>query len=120
MKELAKELNYIPIVHRLLMANIYSSIDTIPKDELVMNLCDGSDIDGMPGITFIKQLTNKFNRFRSICRYPMNTRLYRTKSPFNSSSCLLGDDGVQVYRRMQFQVYKEYSDKRWNEKTLYR
>lgn len=46
---LANDLNFIPIVHRLLMSNITFEINTIPKDELVMNLCDGSDIDGMPG-----------------------------------------------------------------------
>lgn len=49
LEQLAAELHFIPVMHRLVMDNIKSTIDTIPKDELVFNVCDGSDIDGMPG-----------------------------------------------------------------------
>ncbi len=38
-----------PIIHRLRMNNIHSTIDSIPVEELTMNLCDGCDIDGVPG-----------------------------------------------------------------------
>ncbi len=46
---LAKELAFEPNIHRLKLSNIESIINTIPKNELIMNLCDGSDLDGVPG-----------------------------------------------------------------------
>ncbi|KAJ3042362.1 hypothetical protein HDV00_007496 [Rhizophlyctis rosea] len=46
---MATALEFQPRVHRMKMANIHEICDTLPKEELVMNLCDGSDIDGVPG-----------------------------------------------------------------------
>ena len=46
---LVNELEFNPIIHKLTIKNSFRLIDTIPKDELVLNLCDGCDIDGLPG-----------------------------------------------------------------------
>ena len=46
---LTRELDFTPCIHRLLLSNITSKIDEIPHDELILNLCDGSDVDGVPG-----------------------------------------------------------------------
>ena len=45
---LAKELGYTPIIHKLVLGNMHQVIGVIPNDELIMNVCDGSDIDGVP------------------------------------------------------------------------
>ncbi len=41
---LAKELGYKPIIHKLVLSNISQVIDSIPEGELIMNVCDGSDV----------------------------------------------------------------------------
>ena len=48
LSNLAKELGYIPIIHKLVLKNTTKVIDSIPDGELIMNVCDGSDIDGVP------------------------------------------------------------------------
>ncbi len=48
LESLAKELDFFPIIHRLLLNNMTQIIDSIPRDEIIMNVCDGSDIDGVP------------------------------------------------------------------------
>lgn len=40
---------FIPILHKLLLSNMHAIIDSIPRGELIFNLCDGSDVDGVPG-----------------------------------------------------------------------
>jgi hypothetical protein len=46
---LTKELNFIPVLHKLVLSNIHSEIDSIPFGELIFNVCDGCDVDGVPG-----------------------------------------------------------------------
>ncbi|KAJ3123330.1 hypothetical protein HK098_002021 [Nowakowskiella sp. JEL0407] len=58
---LATDLFFQPVIHRLTISNFGEFISTIPKLELVLNLCDGSDIDGVPGPSVAEYLeTNKF------------------------------------------------------------
>jgi hypothetical protein len=49
LQNLTKELELIPVIHRMLLSNMNNIIDSLPYDELILNLCDGSDIDGVPG-----------------------------------------------------------------------
>jgi uncharacterized protein YjgD (DUF1641 family) len=44
LSSLAKELEYKPIIHKLVLNNIKQVIDSIPEGELIMNVCDGSDV----------------------------------------------------------------------------
>ncbi|KAJ1565410.1 hypothetical protein HK096_002949 [Nowakowskiella sp. JEL0078] len=46
---LATDLAFHPIIHRMSIINHEAEISSIPLHELIMNLCDGSDIDGVPG-----------------------------------------------------------------------
>jgi uncharacterized protein YjgD (DUF1641 family) len=50
---LAIELEYSPVIHKLVMSNIKQVIDSIPDGELIMNVCDGSDIDGVPVFLYL-------------------------------------------------------------------
>ncbi|KAJ3085195.1 hypothetical protein HK102_000223 [Quaeritorhiza haematococci] len=49
LKTLATDLQFEPKIHRMKISNIPAEVDEISSDELIMNLCDGSDIDGVPG-----------------------------------------------------------------------
>lgn len=49
LRTLARELDFDPVIHLLRLSNIEAELDTIPPEELIMNVCDGSDIDGVPG-----------------------------------------------------------------------
>ncbi|KAJ3021822.1 hypothetical protein HKX48_007705 [Thoreauomyces humboldtii] len=49
LKKLATDLNFVPIIHLMKLKEIETVIESIPVEELVMNLCDGSDVDGVPG-----------------------------------------------------------------------
>jgi hypothetical protein len=49
LENITKELELIPVVHRLLLSNMTAIIDSLPFNELILNLCDGSDVDGVPG-----------------------------------------------------------------------
>jgi hypothetical protein len=44
LSSLAQELEYKPIIHKLVLNNIKQVIDSIPECELIMNVCDGSDV----------------------------------------------------------------------------
>ncbi|TPX58080.1 D-alanine---D-alanine ligase [Powellomyces hirtus] len=49
LKTLATDLQFDPVIHLMHLSGIEAEIQTIPSDELIMNVCDGSDIDGVPG-----------------------------------------------------------------------
>jgi hypothetical protein len=49
LESLAKDLEFEPVLRKLLLSNIHATIDSIPSGELILNLCDGCDIDGVPG-----------------------------------------------------------------------
>ena len=53
LSNLAIELGYSPVIHKLVISNTQKVIDSIPDGELIMNVCDGSDIDGVPVLYFI-------------------------------------------------------------------
>ncbi|KND03270.1 uncharacterized protein SPPG_02320 [Spizellomyces punctatus DAOM BR117] len=59
LKTLATELEFDPVVHLLRLSNIEAQIDEIPLDDLIMNVCDGSDIDGVPGPSVAAYLEKK-------------------------------------------------------------
>jgi D-alanine-D-alanine ligase-like ATP-grasp enzyme len=44
------------VIHLLRMRDFPQIVDKIPKGETIMNLCDGSDIDGVPGPCVTKYL----------------------------------------------------------------
>ncbi|KAJ3056473.1 hypothetical protein HK097_006792 [Rhizophlyctis rosea] len=61
LKGLATALEFTPAIHRVKMSNIHQICDSLPREELVMNLCDGSDIDGVPGpsvAAYLEKLTH--------------------------------------------------------------
>ncbi|TPX30710.1 D-alanine---D-alanine ligase [Synchytrium microbalum] len=47
--QLAEDLNFAPVIHKMTLTNMLEEIDGIPLDELVFNLCDGCDLDGVCG-----------------------------------------------------------------------
>lgn len=58
-RNLAKDIGLEPIMVALKMKTIQAQIDEIPLGETVLNLCDGSDIDGVPGPSVAKYLEHK-------------------------------------------------------------
>ncbi|KAI8820760.1 uncharacterized protein EV422DRAFT_530069 [Fimicolochytrium jonesii] len=59
LKTLATEIGFEPVVHLLQLGNIEREIDLIDLEELIMNVCDGSDIDGVPGPSVAAYLEKK-------------------------------------------------------------
>ncbi|KAJ3189813.1 hypothetical protein HDU85_000097 [Gaertneriomyces sp. JEL0708] len=56
---LARDLNFEPVIHLMRLSNIEAEIDDIPSEDLIMNVCDGSDIDGVPGPSVAAYLEKK-------------------------------------------------------------
>lgn len=46
---LARVLHFSPCLHALSLSNMADKLSKIPVSELILNVCDGSDIDGVPG-----------------------------------------------------------------------
>ncbi|KAJ3098643.1 hypothetical protein HDU96_010992 [Phlyctochytrium bullatum] len=59
LRELAKQLYFEPNIHLITLKNYRADIDTIPLAELVFNLCDGCDVDGLPGPCVAEYLEEK-------------------------------------------------------------
>ncbi|KAJ3409406.1 CDC5 cell division cycle 5-like protein [Chytridiales sp. JEL 0842] len=49
LKVLASDLSFEPVIHLITVKNYKDDIATIPFTDLIFNLCDGCDVDGMPG-----------------------------------------------------------------------
>ncbi|KAJ3157036.1 hypothetical protein HDU89_002446 [Geranomyces variabilis] len=49
LKQLATDLQFDPVIHLMRLDETEKELKNVPIDELVMNVCDGSDIDGVPG-----------------------------------------------------------------------
>ncbi|KAJ3154532.1 hypothetical protein HDU86_004661 [Geranomyces michiganensis] len=49
LKTLATDLQFDPVIHLMRLNETESELKDVATDELVMNVCDGSDIDGVPG-----------------------------------------------------------------------
>ncbi|KAI8810440.1 hypothetical protein BJ742DRAFT_177102 [Cladochytrium replicatum] len=59
LRQLSRDLDFDPVIHRMTLENKQAEIDGIPEEELIMNLCDGSDIDGVPGPSVAEHLESK-------------------------------------------------------------
>ncbi|KAI8908900.1 hypothetical protein EDD86DRAFT_206360 [Gorgonomyces haynaldii] len=49
LETLSREMGLDPVIHKLQMSTIESTIKQLPVDALILNLCDGCDTDGVPG-----------------------------------------------------------------------
>ncbi|KAI9100431.1 hypothetical protein DFS34DRAFT_592328 [Phlyctochytrium arcticum] len=59
LRTLAEELEFVPDIHLMRLTGIEAEIDQIPIDDLIMNVCDGCDIDGVPGPSVAAYLEKK-------------------------------------------------------------
>ncbi|KAJ3214385.1 Mitochondrial intermediate peptidase [Dinochytrium kinnereticum] len=59
LKQLSQQLFFEPVVHLITLKNSRQEIDQIPLEELVFNLCDGCDVDGLPGPSVARYLEEK-------------------------------------------------------------
>ncbi|KAJ3128394.1 hypothetical protein HK101_005407, partial [Irineochytrium annulatum] len=56
---LSEQLSFKPNVHLITLKNFKADIDSIPFTDLIFNLCDGCDIDGIPGPSIAQYLEEK-------------------------------------------------------------
>lgn len=50
LKTLSLQSGFNPVLHILTIENTKDSIDSLdPEDGIILNLCDGCDVDGLPG-----------------------------------------------------------------------
>ncbi|TPX53057.1 D-alanine---D-alanine ligase [Synchytrium endobioticum] len=59
LEQLAEELNFTPVIHKMTLTNMNGEIDTIPNEDIIFNLCDGSDVDGVCGPSVAAYLEQK-------------------------------------------------------------
>ena len=52
-------MHFEPHIHMITMENSKAIIDSIPFTELIFNLCDGCDVDGLPGPSIGMYLSSK-------------------------------------------------------------
>jgi hypothetical protein len=59
LETMTRELDFVPVLKKVFMSTIKTTIDSIPKSELILNLCDGCDVDGVPGPSVATYLEEK-------------------------------------------------------------
>ena len=49
LETMTRDLHLEPVLQKVVLTNVVAVIDSIPVGEYILNLCDGCDVDGVPG-----------------------------------------------------------------------
>lgn len=85
---MTRELDFVPVLRKVFLSTIKSTIDSIPRDELILNLCDGCDVDGVPGPS-VGELHRFFKLKKVFSNSPMKPRISRKRDSLESLAVTL-------------------------------